>query len=39
MEFAMITCTSTKSVEIGVVRGHPRSSAIKPFDRAHITSY
>jgi len=24
---------------LGVVRGHPNSSAMSPFDRAHMTSY
>ena len=27
------------NVENGVVRGHPRLSAMSPFDRAHTTSY
>ena len=27
------------TVSLGAVRGHPRSSVISPFDRAHTTSY
>lgn len=29
----------TKWGGLGVIRGHPRSSAMSPFDRAHTTSY
>jgi len=28
-----------KMGQFGVVRGHPRSSEMSPFDRAHMTSY
>ena len=30
---------NVKNAQIGVVRGHPRSSAMLPFDRVHKTSY
>jgi len=30
---------AVRNAENGVVRGHSRSSAISPFDRAHTTSY
>ena len=30
---------AVRNAEHGVVRGHSRSSAMSPFDRAHTTSY
>ena len=38
-ELVMKVCMAVQSAENGVVRGHWRSWAVSPFDRAHTTAY